>query len=102
MTIDENGVIVGGLDDTNWDSINHSSIKLNGCGNTNEMFNPYVTSDDWGFTPHIVFGYRKSVFTSDAKIPHNLNADVHITPSDKEKIEQLSKLGDLILIEEQK
>lgn len=100
VTVDGNGVITDALDDVSWDSERNTIIKLSGCSKLNSSFNytPHVvTSGDQNMTPHCVISYSKSVSASSLKIPHNLNSSIHISLSDKEKIDRLSNLGDIIL-----
>lgn len=101
--IDENGIMIGGKESYEWDDISFTTMKVKGCNKNNSSYNPYIiTGGDNGITPHVKFLYSAANLGVGDKIPHNLNAEVHLTPRDKENVERLSELGSTVLMEEQK
>lgn len=101
--IDENGMMIGGKESYEWDDISFTAMKVKGCNKNNSSYNPYIITDgDNGITPHVKLLYSAANLGVGDKIPHNLNAEVHLTPRDKENVERLSELGSAVLMEEQK
>lgn len=53
------------------------------------MYDPYLTSNDknnTNITPHVTICYKETLFEPNTKIPHNLNSEIHLSKSDKEKM----------------
>lgn len=101
--IDEHGMMIGGEESYEWDDASFTTMRVKGCNKNNISYNPYIITDgDDGITPHIKLLYSAANLGVGDKIPHNLNAEVHLTPRDKENVERLSELGSAVLMEEQK
>lgn len=95
--------MIGGEESYEWEDISFTPMKVKGCNKNNSSYNPYIITDgDNGITPHVKFLYSAANLGVGDKIPHNLNAEVHLTPRDKENVERLSELGSAVLMEEQK
>jgi hypothetical protein len=69
---------------------------LKGCSITNLDYNPYVTSLDGSFSPHMIFKYKTGSFSINDKIPHNMNGNVHLTPEEKRQVEAVCNMSNLI------
>lgn len=101
--INDDGIMIGGEESYEWEDISFTPMKVKGCNKNNSSYNPYIITDgDNGITPHVKFLYSAANLGVGDKIPHNLNAEVHLTPRDKENVERLSELGSAVLMEEQK
>ena len=86
-----------GVENTAWDNNEDSTdLMLKGCSITNLDFNPYVTSLDCSFSPHMIFKYKTGSFSIDNKIPHNMNGSVHLTPEEKRQVEAVCNMSKLI------
>ena len=88
------------IGDTSWsDNDNMRNLMLNGCSASNFDFNPYVTSLDGTFSPHMIFKYKTGSFSVNDKIPHNMNGNVHLTVEEKRQVRAVCKMSNLIFDE---
>ena len=101
VQIDENGSFVVKDEFKNWDNLaDRTRLKLKVCGNTNANFNPYITNLDGTDSPHVIFKYTTGSYTTNDKIAHILNGDVHLNSKDRETIEELHELGNRVFNED--
>ena len=88
------------IGNTSWDNNdNMTNLMLKGCAGSSFSYNPYVTSLDGSFSPHLIFKYKTGSFSSNDRIPHNMNGDVHLTVEEKRQVEAVCNMSNLIFDE---
>ena len=88
------------IGNTSWDNNdNMTNLMLKGCAGSSFSYNPYVTSLDGSFSPHLIFKYKSGSFSVNDRIPHNMNGDVHLTAEEKRQVEAVCNMSNLIFDE---
>lgn len=87
------GEIISTIENPDWNNALFTTLKLRGCSTSHINFSPYVTDYDLTFGPHVKMKFNAGNYVVGDKIPHNSNGFVHLTPSEKEKVNDLYDLS---------
>lgn len=89
----QNGEIISTIENPDWNNALFTTLRLRGCSNSHINFSPYVTDYDLTFGPHVRMKFKAGNYVVGDKIPHNSNGFVHLTPLEKEKVNDLYDLS---------